>query len=248
MIILNIFLCLALLIVLILYAKSVHFNKQKLQSLQDDYEQQLKTKISLELHTVEAQHWQQSLDELRSRCQMLQVQNIDLEQHVQQLIAENKQISREFEAEVSRWQQKLNQQQQVTQQKMDVVREKAVALQGITATLARWNDSFNDLLKNNLSMQRENQDFNLIVKQIIMLALNAGIEAARAGEYGRGFAVVAEEVKSLATQSEALGKNYSRTIHLNSAITCSTYQDIQASSNMLVNAIMNLISDLETPA
>ncbi len=203
--------------------------------------------VSLEQHTAEAQHWQQSLDELRSRCHVLQAHNLELEQQIQQLTAENKHIAREFEAEATKWQQSLNQQQQVTQQKLDAVREKAVALQGITATLARWNDSFNDLLKNNLSMQRENQDFNLIVKQIIMLALNAGIEAARAGEYGRGFAVVADEVKSLATQSEALGKNYSRTIHLNSAITCSTYQDIQASSNMLVNAIMNLISDLDTP-
>lgn len=118
------------------------------------------------------------------------------------------------------------------------------SLKELLLTFERWNIELTSLLEHNKMMQAQNVAFSTIVKQTIILALNASIEAARAGEHGRGFAVVADEVRSLAVQSEGLNNEYKSYLSKNEVITISTFQDIQASCQMILTAINNVATHL----
>ena len=114
------------------------------------------------------------------------------------------------------------------------------ALQKLVSTFDRWNKAMAELMGHNQAMLKQSHTFNSLTKQINMLALNASIEAARAGEAGRGFAVVADEVRNLATQSEEVNKKYQANLSKNEVITISTFQDLEASSRMILTSIINL--------
>lgn len=118
------------------------------------------------------------------------------------------------------------------------------SLKNLLLTFERWNVELSSLLEHNKMMQAQNDAFSTIVKQTIILALNASIEAARAGEHGRGFAVVADEVRSLAVKSEGLNNEYKAHLSKNEVITISTFQDIQASCQMILTAINNVATHL----
>lgn len=118
-------------------------------------------------------------------------------------------------------------------------------LQNDLKSFERWSDELNRLMANNAEMQKQSVAFQSIVEQIIILALNASIEAARAGEYGRGFAVVADEVRSLAKKSEALNNHYKDNLCKNELLTVTAFQDIQATSKMVLTGVINFVSEID---
>ncbi|SFN05143.1 Methyl-accepting chemotaxis protein (MCP) signalling domain-containing protein [Formivibrio citricus] len=114
------------------------------------------------------------------------------------------------------------------------------SLLGMVRTVERWHDEMQSILTNNRELKQQNDEFSRIIKNVVMLALNASIEAARAGEHGRGFAVVADGVRELALSSSNWAQKYKQNLDKNDLVTTTTFQDMQASGNMIRTAVFGL--------
>jgi len=114
------------------------------------------------------------------------------------------------------------------------------SLLGLVKTFERWHADMNNLIIHNREMHGKNDDFSAIVRQMVIVTLNASIEAARAGEHGRGFSVVADEMRTLAGRAEKLSEDYRKNLYQNDLITVNTFQDLQAGGKMIIGSLVGL--------
>jgi len=114
------------------------------------------------------------------------------------------------------------------------------SLLGIMQIVDRWHREMQGILANNAELKKQNEEFARIIKNVVILSLNASIEAARAGEHGLGFAVVADGVRELAATASRWAGHYRENLDKNDLITTTTFQDMQASGNMIHTAVLTL--------
>lgn len=104
----------------------------------------------------------------------------------------------------------------------------------------RWHQDMISLTEQNRRMRSKGEDLTSIVKELIMLSLNAAIEAARAGQSARGFVVVAAEVRRLALSAQSLSADLGKDLHKNDLLTTAIFQDVQAGGKLMMAAISGM--------
>lgn len=191
------------------------------------------------LDEVQAQEhaWQARVDalqaELLQHAAALQQQDVDAHSQLSSLRSELEQQLHQVQSGAS-----LTREQAI--RTCNQLAEAVDKLMGLIKTFERWHADMNVLISHNREMRDRNDEFAAIVRQVIIVALNASIEAARAGEFGRGFAVVANEIRTLANRAAALSQEYSNNLYKNDLITTTTFQDLQAGGKMIIGAVMEL--------
>ncbi len=117
----------------------------------------------------------------------------------------------------------------------------ALNLSGATEELAatiRSMDDETEHVSNEMNITNQlTQQIKKISKQSNILGINAAIEASRAGEHGRGFAIVSDEVRRLASDTDATTKAIDSNI-----------QEVKSSVGLLIEAIKQLTAVTESHA
>lgn len=185
---------------------------------------------AMETAQQRARQWRDEMAELQSALETSQEQ-------LQTALAQSAQEHHDALHQSQHQTTQLRQQAQAHNQTLGQAIEE---LLGASKTFERWHADMSVLLAHNHGMHQKNDDFALIVRQMVIVTLNASIEAARAGEMGRGFSVVANEMRSLATRAEGLSADYRRNLYENDLIATATFQDMQAGGKMIMGALTGL--------
>lgn len=113
------------------------------------------------------------------------------------------------------------------------------AVEHLSGQLTTTADRVNQMALASADIRKVLDVIQAIAEQTNLLALNAAIEAARAGEQGRGFAVVADEVRTLASRTQASTGEIKEIIDRLVSNSADSVQVVQQSVSQLENTRKN---------
>ncbi len=113
------------------------------------------------------------------------------------------------------------------------------AVEHLSGQLTTTADKVNQMALASADIRKVLDVIQAIAEQTNLLALNAAIEAARAGEQGRGFAVVADEVRTLASRTQASTGEIKEIIDRLVSNSADSVQVVQQSVSQLENTRKN---------
>ncbi len=190
-----------------------------------------------EATALQEHNLQEEIQRLQDELQSVQH---DLQEQAHAHTQDLQQLQRDHEQS---WQDIMSGHQSVKNQTLGhcgTLSNEITSLLTLVKTFERWHTDMSILVTHNREMHLKNDEFASIVKQVVIVALNASIEAARAGSMGRGFAVVADEMRTLANRAESLSTDYRKHLFENELITTATFQDLQAGGKMIMGAVTGL--------
>jgi len=179
-------------------------------------------------------------DELQQVAQQLQDCEHQMSVARSETDRELDQLAQEHQSTLRQLQQQYGQHRDKAVGDCESMGQEVGTLLGLVKTFERWHADMNVLIRHNREMHAMNDDFATIVRQMVIVTLNASIEAARAGEQGRGFAVVAGEMRNLAARAEKLSNDYRNRLYENDLITTTTFQGLQAGGKMIMGSVIGL--------